>query len=106
MVLLLLDKKGNIEKKFDINNGLPHNSINKILLTATGDAYIATESDKLYKIDSDFNITVRNATMSGSTRNRILSFSQTGDGSVWASTDGNGIFRFLNDSLTSVNTFK
>jgi ligand-binding sensor domain-containing protein/serine phosphatase RsbU (regulator of sigma subunit) len=102
--VIILDKKGNLEKKFDINNGLPHNSINKILLTATGDAYVATESDKLYKIDSDFNITIKSASMSGSTRNRILSFSQTADGAVWASTDGNGIFRFQKDSLTSVNT--
>ncbi len=50
--VIVLDKEGNIMKKFDINNGLPHNSINKILLTKEGAAYIGTESDKLYKIDS------------------------------------------------------
>ena len=49
--VIVLDKKGNTIKKFDINNGLPHNSINKIFLTSEGVAYIGTESDKLYKID-------------------------------------------------------
>jgi ligand-binding sensor domain-containing protein len=34
--VIVLDKKGILQKKFDINNGLPHNSINKILLTPDG----------------------------------------------------------------------
>ncbi len=100
--VIVLDKKGNIEKKFDINNGLPHNSINKILLTSEGVTYIGTESDKLYKIDRDFNISTGNATMSGSTRNRILSFSQARNGAIWAATEGNGIFKFHHDSVSSI----
>jgi ligand-binding sensor domain-containing protein/serine phosphatase RsbU (regulator of sigma subunit) len=101
--VIVLDKKGNAEKKFDINNGLPHNSINKILLTREGMACIGTESDRLYKIDSDFNITTGKASMTGSTRNRILSFSQTSDGAVWCATDGNGIFKFRNDSVSGIS---
>jgi len=101
--VIVLDKKGNTEKKFDINNGLPHNSINKILLTREGVTYIGTESDKLYKIDGDFNITTGKANMSGSTRNRILSFSQTSDGAIWCATDGNGIFKFRNDSVSGIS---
>ena len=75
--VVVLDQNGNIKKTLNINNGLPHNSINKIFLTKTGDAYIGTESDKLYKIDSAYNISAGNASMSGSTRNKILSFTQT-----------------------------
>jgi Two component regulator propeller. len=100
--VIVLDKKGNTEKKFDINNGLPHNSINKILLTSEGVSYIGTESDKLYKIDRDFNITTVKAAMIGSTRNKILSFSRTKDGTIWAATEGNGIFKFLKDSVSSI----
>ncbi len=100
--VIVLDKKGNTIKKFDINNGLPHNSINKILLTRDGEAYIGTETDKLYKIDRDFNITKGKATMSGSTRNRILSFAQTSDGAIWAGTDGNGLFKFIKDSIFAI----
>lgn len=101
--VIVLDKEGNIRKKFDINNGLPHNSINKIFLTTEGVAYIGTESDKLYTIDPLFNIKTLSVSMSGSNRNKILSFTQTSDGAIWAATEGNGIFRFLNDSLTTIN---
>jgi ligand-binding sensor domain-containing protein/serine phosphatase RsbU (regulator of sigma subunit) len=101
--VVVLDKKGNVEKKFDINNGLPHNSINKILLTSEGLTYIGTESDKLYKIDRNFNITTGNAIMTGNTRNRILSFSRTKDGAIWAATEGNGIFKFLKDTVSVIN---
>src|SRR5450759_5772941 len=101
-VVIVLDKEGNIKKKFDINNGLPHNSINKIFLTREGVAYIGTESDKLYKIDPLFNIKTLNVSMSGSNRNKIISFTQTSDGAIWAATEGNGIFKFLNDSITAI----
>jgi ligand-binding sensor domain-containing protein/serine phosphatase RsbU (regulator of sigma subunit) len=100
--VIVLDKAGNIRKKFDINTRLPHNSINKILLTDKGEAYIGTETDKLFKIDADFNISISSSIMSGSTRNRILSLSRSGDGAIWVATEGNGIFRFLGDSVSSV----
>ena len=99
---IVLDKEGNTKKKFDINTGLPHNSINKIFLSREGAAYIGTESDKLYKIDPDFNISTGNVSMSGSTRNKILSFSHTIDGAIWVATDGNGIFKFFGDSATAI----
>jgi ligand-binding sensor domain-containing protein/serine phosphatase RsbU (regulator of sigma subunit) len=100
--VVVLKHDGKIETTLNINNGLPHNSINKIFLTKAGDAYIGTESDKLYKIDRAFNISAGNALMSGSTRNKILSFTQSRDSAIWAATEGNGIFRFLNDSLTAI----
>jgi ligand-binding sensor domain-containing protein/serine phosphatase RsbU (regulator of sigma subunit) len=101
--VIILDKAGNVRKKFDINTGLPHNSINKILLSDKGEAYIGTESDKLYKIDSGFNISTGNPIMSGSNRNRILSFSQSRDGAIWVATEGNGIFKFLGDSVSGIS---
>ncbi len=101
--VIVLDKEGKVRKRFDINNGLPHNSINKILLTDDGAAYIGTETDKLYKIDSDFHISTSKPVMAGSTRNRILSLSLSGDGAIWAATEGNGIFKFLGDSISSIS---
>ncbi len=100
--VVVLDKEGNLKKKFDINNSLPHNSINKLLIT-NGDTYIATESDKLYSIDRGFNIKQGNSAMTGSTRNKILSLSKADDGAIWAATEGNGVFRFINDSITAIS---
>jgi serine phosphatase RsbU (regulator of sigma subunit) len=99
--VIVIDKKGNFVKKFDLNSRLPHNSINKILLTDEG-AYIGTESEYLYRIDRDFEIVAGDLGMSGSTRNKILAFSKGKDGSIWAATEGNGVFRFLNDTLSGV----
>jgi ligand-binding sensor domain-containing protein/serine phosphatase RsbU (regulator of sigma subunit) len=101
--VIVLDKKGNTKMQFNIDSGLPHNSINKIFLSREGNAYIGTESDKLFRIDQNFKITAGTASMSGSTRNKILSFSQSGDGAIWVATEGNGIFRILHDSISAVN---
>ena len=98
--VIVLDKNNGIEKhRFDINNGLPHNSINKILVARDGNVYIGTESDRLFSIDKNFNIIQGNNIMYGSTINKILSFAQSPDGEVWAATKSNGVFRFLNDSF-------
>jgi ligand-binding sensor domain-containing protein/serine phosphatase RsbU (regulator of sigma subunit) len=100
--VIVLDKKGNRLHLFDINNGLPHNSINKIFLSKNHSAYIGTESEKLYHIDPEFNILQEKVSMTGSTKNKILSVTQTANGALWVATDGNGIFRFRNDSVTSI----
>jgi ligand-binding sensor domain-containing protein/serine phosphatase RsbU (regulator of sigma subunit) len=104
--VIVLDKRSNDsreeKRRFDINNGLPHNSINKILIGHDRNTYIGTESDRLYKIDSEFNISIGNAVMGGSTKNKILSFSQNRDGVIWAATNGNGIFECINDSVSPI----
>jgi ligand-binding sensor domain-containing protein/serine phosphatase RsbU (regulator of sigma subunit) len=104
--VIVLDKKGKTEKaRFDISNGLPHNSINKIWVSSEGKAYIGTESDRLFVIDRDFKISSGNGIMSGSTINKILSFSQQRDGEIWVASNGNGIFGCLNDSISSINHY-
>jgi ligand-binding sensor domain-containing protein/serine phosphatase RsbU (regulator of sigma subunit) len=103
--VIVLDKRNKSDRgrDFNISNGLPHNSINKIMLTADGIAYIGTESDKLYKIDRDFNISSGQGIMTGSTINKILAFSQSKNGEIWAGTAGNGLFGFQNDSVSEIN---
>jgi ligand-binding sensor domain-containing protein/serine phosphatase RsbU (regulator of sigma subunit) len=102
--VIILDKnRGNEKHRFDINSGLPHNSINKILVGKDGNVYIGTESDRLFSIDKDFNIVQGNSVMYGSTINKILSFAQSTDGELWAATKSNGVFRFLNDSIHAIN---
>ncbi len=101
---IVLDKTTGAEKqKFDINNGLPHNSINKILIGNDGNVYIGTESDRMFSIDKNFNIVQGNGVMYGSTLNKIVAFAQDRDGVVWAATKSNGVFRFLNDSIEAIN---
>ncbi|MCX6253568.1 MAG: SpoIIE family protein phosphatase, partial [Bacteroidia bacterium] len=102
--LIILDRKsGKDKKRFDINNGLSHNSINTILIARDGNAYIGTESDRLYIIDRDLNISAGEAIMYGSTINKILSISQNSDGVIFAATKGNGIFECFKDSVSAIN---
>jgi serine phosphatase RsbU (regulator of sigma subunit) len=54
-------------------------------------------------VDRDLNITEGKAIMSGSTINEILSLAQGRDGVIWTATKGNGIFKFKNDSVFTVN---
>jgi ligand-binding sensor domain-containing protein len=102
--VIVLDKNSGAEKqRFDINNGLPHNSINKILVGRDGKVYVGTESDRLFSIDRNFKIIQGNSIMYGSTLNKIHAFAQTTDGTVWAATKSNGVFRFINDSISALN---
>lgn len=102
--VLILDKRSANEiKRFDINNGLSHNSINKLMEGGhNGTIYIGTESVRLYSIDDQFNITDGKAVMQGSSRNKILSFAEDKNGAIWAGTLGNGIFKCLNDSASAL----
>jgi ligand-binding sensor domain-containing protein/serine phosphatase RsbU (regulator of sigma subunit) len=101
--VIVLDKSGKTEKqRFDITNGLPPKSISKIFLDSKGDAYIGTESDRLYMIDPEFKISSGSGIMNGSTINKVLSFSGSKGGVVWAATFGNGFFGFHNDSVSAI----
>jgi ligand-binding sensor domain-containing protein/serine phosphatase RsbU (regulator of sigma subunit) len=101
--VIVLDKtSGKKISGFSINDGLPHNSINRLAEDA-GNIYIGTESDRLYCIGSDFNIMSRPCIMNGSTINKILGFATAPDGALWTATNGNGIFICRNDSVITLN---
>jgi serine phosphatase RsbU (regulator of sigma subunit) len=53
-------------------------------------------------IDRNLEIIAAKGIMSGGTVNRILSFTQGKDGTVWISTRGNGVFKLQNDSVTVI----
>jgi len=95
---------GQLKKKFDTSKGiLTSNLINKIILNSTGNAVIGTQSDRLFLIDTDFNLSVLKGQMSGSAINQIISFVEKKPGEIWVSTKGNGVFEIRNDSAISVN---
>ena len=100
----VLDRiNGGLVKTFDINNGLPHSSINSIILDSKGRAVIGiNEGDQLFLIDNDFTILSAEGSMTGNTVNRIQSFAQGRDGTIWISTRGNRVFRFQNDTVSAI----
>lgn len=102
--VIALDRRSEKQKLFfDISNGLPFNSINKIFISKDGSAYVGTQGDRLYRIENE-SVTSGNAGMSGSNINKILAFSQTRNGDIWAATKGNGVFEFRSKDSVSVIT--
>ena len=101
-VILLDRNSGAVSKKFKIEDRLPHNSINQVYLKKDGRALIATECDRLYSIDLNEGVTVGNKIMLGSSKNKVLSFSESADGDIWAATSGNGVFYFSKDSVSGI----
>jgi ligand-binding sensor domain-containing protein/serine phosphatase RsbU (regulator of sigma subunit) len=102
--VIVIDIKSKATQKFDNSSGLPYNSINKIMLNSNGDAIIGTQSDRLFLIDNSFNVSPGSGSMSGSGLNKIISISRNKSGEIWVATSDNGIFRCINDSVSSVNT--
>jgi ligand-binding sensor domain-containing protein/serine phosphatase RsbU (regulator of sigma subunit) len=104
-VIVIDRRSGKFRKKFDITNGLPHNSINKIFFASDGSIYIGTESDRLCIISADLVINPPgNVIMSGSTKNTVSSFAEDHNGVIWAATKGNGVFEFFRkDSVSAIN---
>jgi ligand-binding sensor domain-containing protein/serine phosphatase RsbU (regulator of sigma subunit) len=100
-VIILNKFTGDSIGGYNINNGLPHNSINQIYITSSGNAAIATKTDRLYLIDPEKGVIPGKAIMSGTTMNEISSIGQTNDGNIWASSIGNGVFELYGDSIRS-----
>ncbi|HZL76871.1 MAG TPA: two-component regulator propeller domain-containing protein [Bacteroidales bacterium] len=100
--VVLIDRSTRkIDTTYNIDNGLPHNSINHLCLTSSGKVAVATKTDRLYLIDPEAGIIPGKAVMYGTRMNEILSMTEGNDGSLWAATYGNGIFKFSGDSLAS-----
>lgn len=101
--VMVLDKRtGREQGTFNSSNGLPGKSINSIFLDEEN-AYIGTESDRVFIIDRDLKIQPGGCRMTGSTLNRIVALTRDNKGIIWAATYGNGIFACINDSIVSLN---
>ncbi|HBC79106.1 MAG TPA: hypothetical protein DEO60_06205 [Bacteroidales bacterium] len=93
-----------LKRSYGNNDGLPHNYINQILLMEDGSGYIATESDRLCRIDIDSGIFKSDAIMYGTLLNNILALTEDSKGVIWAATEGNGVFECYRDSVKSLST--
>jgi ligand-binding sensor domain-containing protein/serine phosphatase RsbU (regulator of sigma subunit) len=85
---------------------LPHNSINMTLVKRDGTVIPATESDRLYIIDPAGGISVGDKQMTGSAKNKVLSFAETAEGEIFTATYGNGIFCISDDTVFNLTTQK
>ncbi len=102
-VSIVASATGVLKKSFNISSGLPHNNINKLCFVSKETAYIAAESPSFDKLDINGSVVSSEAKMTGSLRNKVLSVATGSNGSVWAATEGNGLFGLQGDSIRSVS---
>jgi ligand-binding sensor domain-containing protein/serine phosphatase RsbU (regulator of sigma subunit) len=95
---------GALKKKYDMNSGLPHNNISQIIIDDEGKCYVATESDRIFRVDIDSGVYACEPVMYGVLLNRVLALTMDSKGSVWAATSGNGVFECSEDSIRIINT--
>lgn len=99
--VIILDRQTcAFQKRYNIDNGLPHNNIENLLLIKDGTCAVAMKTDRLYTIDSSEGVSSESSLMYGTTINTILSYSYDSKGNVWAATSGNGVFAITGDSST------
>jgi ligand-binding sensor domain-containing protein len=84
---------------------LPHNSINMTYIRRDGTVMPATETDRMYSINTRTGVYVWNSPLSimtGPSKNKILSFTETTEGRLFAATYGNGVFSFSGDTAIGI----
>ena len=69
-----------------------------------GSGYIATESDRLFRIDPDSGIFASDAPMYGILLNKVIALTRDNNGIIWAATHGNGVFECYSDSVRLLST--
>jgi ligand-binding sensor domain-containing protein/serine phosphatase RsbU (regulator of sigma subunit) len=82
---------------------LPHNSINMTFVRRDSTILPATESDRLYSINPGGGVTIGREIMSGPSKNKILSYSESTDGKLFVATYGNGVFYYSGDTLFNIS---
>ena len=105
-IVVINKNTGKVIRKFNIEDRLPHNSINQIIFLQNGEALPATECDRLYRVTLSGGVEIGRRVMSGITRNKVLCFAEDDHGDIWAATAGNGIFWFTGDSVNNFTTYE
>ena len=84
-------------KWFNIHNGLPHNNIQQLFIDSIGRVLVGTICSIIYYIDPDDNVCTLDLTNSLGL-NSVISFAEDNVGSLWVATQGNGVYRFKDNS--------
>lgn len=105
--IILVDRtSGKTKKSFTTWDMLPHNNISQVVKVEDGLVLVATETDKLCYVSADTGVTNTGLVMEGAMRNKIQSISYPKEGgTLCLGTLGNGLFRFVSDTLLNIMTY-
>lgn len=81
-------------------NGLPFNKINDVLVDHEGRAWIATSVGGVVSLPSPYlNPPEKEYLLSGNPNMEFITLAEDAQGTLWAGTDGDGVFSFREDTL-------
>ena len=98
-----VDTRSGARTWFTISDGgLPHNTVNHLLLDRGGKVWLSTKSNTISYIE---NNTVTRLVMPAVGRvSNIQSITRDMEGNMWVGTDGNGVFKLEGDSAINYTT--
>jgi ligand-binding sensor domain-containing protein/serine phosphatase RsbU (regulator of sigma subunit) len=97
--LLIFDLNSKDLQRFTTFEGLPHNRIRQVFIDSKGKTWIATRSNGIYNIESKSELTIESTG-----ELEFVSIAEDKEGCLWAATNGDGVFMFLEDSLKHYST--
>ena len=86
------------KQHFSTSEGLPHNNIRQVYVDSKGKAWVATRSNMLVDVGNEIQLKIKG----NAGELDFTSIVEDNEGNKWAGTNGNGLFKFLKDTL---NTF-
>ena len=106
LVLLLFPCNGAAQFRFDswtIDNGLPQSSVNSILQTRDGFIWFTTFGGLVRYDGLRFQV-FNTGNTKGLKTSRFLSLFEDSEGSLWVTTEGQGVTRYKDGNFTSYST--
>jgi len=83
---------------FTIEEGLPHNNIQQLYIDSHDRVLVATNCQEIYYINGDGEVEILENSWIKSP-SLVVSFQESRDGTIWAGTMGNGVWKLKENSI-------
>ncbi|MEE4197496.1 MAG: two-component regulator propeller domain-containing protein [Bacteroidales bacterium] len=84
---------------YNTSQGLPHNDIKCIFIDHDNNPWIGTKSNGIFVLNQPMQYTI-----AGSIKLEFTAITQDVDGHIWAATYGDGVFKFIEDTIKYFST--
>jgi len=97
--VFVYDLKTGGRKLYNTTQGLPHNDIQCIFIDNKHNPWIGTKSNGIFVLNDTVQYTI-----AGNVKLEFTAITQDTDGHIWAATYGDGVFKFIEDTIKYFST--
>ncbi|MDK2978474.1 MAG: hypothetical protein PWP52_1188, partial [Bacteroidales bacterium] len=97
--VFVYDLKTGSRKLYNTTQGLPHNDIKCIFIDNENNPWIGTKSNGIFVLNEALQYTI-----AGNVKLEFTAITQDTDGHIWAATYGDGVFKFIEDTIKYFST--